>query len=235
LKLIGAFEIHLGGNKVPLPLTAQRVLAFLGLQPCPVARSQVAGTLWMHSSEGRAAASLRSALWRLRQSGFELVRADSQVLLLSPTVSVDLQDAVVRAHRLLGWKVEGHTGVGSEAHLDWLALSGELLPGWYDDWVIIERERFNQLRLHALEALCEALTAEGQFGPAIEAGQAAVAGEPLRESAHRCLMLVHLSEGNRSDAVHQYNLYRKLCLDELGCEPSDRMAALLQRARGGTA
>src|SRR6266571_3495035 len=55
-------------------------------------------------------------------------------------------------------------------------LSIDLLPYWYEDWVLVERERFRQLRLHALEALCEQLTALGRFDHAVEAGIAAVAG-----------------------------------------------------------
>ena len=39
---------------------------------------------------------------------------------------------------------------------------GELLPDWYDDWVLLERERFRQLRLHALDALCDDLTRAGR-------------------------------------------------------------------------
>ena len=59
------------------------------------------------------------------------------------------------------------------------SLSTDLLPYWYDDWVLVERERFRQLRLRALEAMCQQLTALGRFDQALEAGLAAVAGEPL--------------------------------------------------------
>ena len=54
--------------------------------------------------------------------------------------------------------------------LDLAALKGEILPDWYDDWLLLERERIRQLRLHALEAIrCTRLTAAGRFGEAIEA------------------------------------------------------------------
>ena len=230
LSLLGCFEVRYDGQPVPLPLTAQRVVAFLGLRRHPLSRSQVAGSLWTESPEERAAASLRSALWRLGLPGWDLVRATQQALELSPAVAVDLHQAVLRAHRLLGWQqvVPLAAGDPAEEHLDWLALSGELLPGWYEDWVIIERERFNQLRLHALEALCLSLAAQGRFGPAVEAGHAAVSADPLRESAHRCLVRAYLAEGNRGDALHQYDLYRKICQQELGCEPSEALTSLVR-------
>ena len=72
--------------------------------------------------------------------------------------------------------------------------------------LIIERERFHQLRLRALECICEALTAKGDYAGALEAALAAIAAEPLRESAHRALIGVHLAEGNRAEAVRQFGL-----------------------------
>ena len=65
-----------------------------------------------------------------------------------------------------------------------LIASDDVLPDWYDDWIDTERERF-QIRLHALERLCERLTVERRFGEALQAGLAALRTEPLRESAHR--------------------------------------------------
>ena len=56
----------------------------------------------------------------------------------------------------------------------------------------------------------ERLTAARRFGPALEAALAAVAGEPLRESAHRVLIKAHLAEGNVSEAIRQYHFYRTL-------------------------
>jgi DNA-binding SARP family transcriptional activator len=94
--------------------------------------------------------------------------------------------------------------------------------------VLLERERFRQLRLHALERLCDRLTAQGRFAEATEAGLAAVAGEPLRESAHRALIRAYLAEGNPGEAVGQYERLRALLRDELGVSPSplvDRMLA----------
>ena len=93
---------------------------------------------------------------------------------------------------------------------DGLLLSRDLLPDWYDDWVAVERERFRQLRVHALERLCDRLVEAERFGEAIEAGLAAMKSEPLRESAHRALVRAHLAEGNRSEALAQYRRFKAL-------------------------
>ena len=107
------------------------------------------------------------------------------------------------------------------------ALTGELLPDWYDDWLLIEREKYRQLRLHALEALATQLTALARYGEAAETALTAIAGEPLRESAHRVLIRVHLAEGNPSEALRHYRLFRELLLTELGLEPSEQIAELV--------
>jgi DNA-binding SARP family transcriptional activator len=112
---------------------------------------------------------------------------------------------------------------------DGIMRAGELLPDWYDDWVVIERERFRQARLHALEALCYGLARRGRYDKAIELGLTAVADEPLRESAHRAVMRAHLAEGNRVEALRQYQLCRRFLRERLGFEPSAETQRLGER------
>jgi DNA-binding SARP family transcriptional activator len=94
--------------------------------------------------------------------------------------------------------------------------------------LLLERERLRELRVRALERVCERLTAIGSFGQAIEAGLAALQAEPLRESAHRCLIGVHLAEGNQAEALRGYRLYRGLLHDQLALAPSPRMEDLVR-------
>jgi DNA-binding SARP family transcriptional activator len=225
LVLLDGFELYQNGRVLHVPMTVQRVLAFLALHDRPVPRSQVAGTLWLDASEERATGSLRSALWRLRQPGEALVKISPSHLQLAPEVTVDYREAVRHARALLD-----HTRDDVENELlDCNAgcLSRELLPGWWQDWILTERERFRQLRLHALEARCQRLALAGRFAQAVEAGLAAVACEPLRESAHRLLISVHLAEGNRVEAIRQYRMYQRLLHEELALEPSPQVQAVL--------
>ena len=203
--------------------SGQRLLALLALQARPLERLWVAGTLWLDATEERAGASLRSALWRLPQpDGAAVVEATTTHLRLARDLTVDVQELVARAEDLES------RAVHQDRSLNLSALSRDLLPDWYEDWVVLERERFHQLRLHALEALCARLTEAGRFGAAVQAGLAAVAGEPLRESAHRTLIQAHLSEGNPGEAVRQYHLYRRLLAGELALEPSAAIRGLVQ-------
>lgn len=226
LSLLSSFELTSAGDPVSLPVPAQRLLAFVALRDRPVLRTYVAEMLWLDSTEKRACGSLRSALWRLRRLGFVLIDVTSGRLRLEPRVVVDVRVLLGWARRVL----DAPDGAGGELAVvgnlgD--AIFGELLPDWYDDWLVVERERLHELRVRALERVCERLTALRSFGPAIEAGLAAVHAEPLRESAHRCLIGVYLAEGNQAEALRAYRAYRDLLDDELALEPSARMDELI--------
>lgn len=223
LSLLNAFELRCDGEVVSLPLSAQRLLAFIALHEHPLLRVYVAGTLWTDSSEERAAASLRSSLWRLHRPGHRLVVATTTHLRLDPEVDVDLRRAFGLARRLLDGSAAEEELASAETPLD-----GELLPDWYDDWLLFERERFRQVALHALEALAERFIDAGSLSRALEAALAAVRGEPLRESAHRVLIRVHLAEGNQGEALRQYDLCSRLLRDRLGLEPSPQLHALVE-------
>ncbi len=221
LRLLNGFEVLRDGEPISLPMTVQRLVAFLAFQERPVQRVYVAGKLWLDVPEERAFASLRTALWRANQHRASLVVAVNSQLALAPAVAVDLRDASRQAHLLL----KGDTS--ADLSFRSVALTGEVLPDWYDDWLLIERERFRQLRLHALEALAVRLTELARYGEATETALAAIAGEPLRESAHRVLIAVHVAEGNPAEAVRHFRLCRELFLSELGLEPSQELTALV--------
>ena len=222
LLLLDGFSLRSAGEEVHLPAGVQRLVAFLGVQGRPLLRPYVAGTLWPDATEEHAGGNLRSALWRVHQLDLDLIDTSRSYIRLALEVSVDLHQMTVQARHLLDPSLEC-----SEADLEQGLLLGELLSGWYDDWVLIARERARNLMLHGLEALCERLTRLRRFGPAIEAGLSAVAGEPLRESAHRTLIRAHLAEGNVAEAIHEYTEFRKLVRDELGVDPSPQMEELI--------
>ena len=116
------------------------------------------------------------------------------------------------------------------------SFAADLLPSWYDDWVIVERERLRQIRVHSLEELSRRLVVVHRYGDAIDAALAAIAADPLRESAHRRLIEAHLAEGNLSEAIRQYKAYAGLLSSQLGIEPSpalDRLVDLGRAERGG--
>jgi DNA-binding SARP family transcriptional activator len=220
ITLLGGFGLSVGGRQWEIPPAAARLVAFLALQPGPVVRSHVAGVLWGDRSDERAGACLRSAIWRVNAGhGAPVVVANRSRVALQDG-EVDARVATVVAHSQLA----GGSPVSPEL------LSGELLPGWYDDWVIVERERLRQLCLEGMEEMAQNLLSAGLWRRAIEAALAVVAAEPLRESAHRVLIDAHVGAGNRGEALRQFRLCRALLARELGLTPGPELVAAVGRA-----
>jgi DNA-binding SARP family transcriptional activator len=224
LRLLGGFGLSIEAEEVSLPMNAQRLVCFLALHDQPLLRTFVGGSLWKESTDHRAGGSLRSALWRLRHPAYSLVSLTSDHIALSPSVAVDLREGEALAHRVL----DPSQDLDDVAELNDEVLSADLLPDWTEDWVLMERERYHQLRLRALEALCRRLSEKGRFGEAVQAGIAAVSGEPLRESARRALIEAHIGEHNVAAALREYEVFTQLLLTELGLEPSDDIRALVE-------
>lgn len=222
LCLLDGFEITGDSGRAELQPGPQRVVTFVALHDRPLLRDYVAGALWLDSTEERAAANLRSALWRIHRVEPRLIDASGHSLRLGAEVSVDLREMEALAHALL--RDDG------PVEADVRGLSCDLLPDAYDDWVNFERERFRQLRLRALEALCDRLTRAGRLADALEVGLRCIAGEPLRESAHRAVMRVYLADGNPGDAIRQYQLCERLFAEQLGIRPSAQMEELLPQS-----
>jgi DNA-binding SARP family transcriptional activator len=230
VRVLGEFALFWEGSLLRVPRASQRLLAFLALQSRMVKRAAIAGTLWPEASESRASANLRSALARLQGPARRSLAANKLELGLAEDIMVDVWDAQGLARRLLD-----PAATPDRAELGLAAvpvLAADLLPDWYDDWVLLEAEDWRQLRLHALEALAVRLIALGRWGEAANAAGAAVRAEPLRESARAALIQAHLAEGNQSEAVREFTRYRTLLDAELGLAPTPRLHELLASLHG---
>jgi DNA-binding SARP family transcriptional activator len=209
-----------------LPHGVQRLVAYLSLYRRP-ARTAIAGELWPEVPEDNAHRSLRSALWRLQKVAPGLVEVSGGTLSLARTVRVDVRELTEWAQRMLDPGSDADASAAPD-----VGLRGELLPGWYDDWVLLERERLRQLRMHALEALAEKYAAAARYGDAVQAAYAAVRAEPLRESAHRTVVRVHLAEGNVAEAVRAYESFQAMLAHEIGAAPTPQMCRLIDSLPG---
>ncbi|HEY5859721.1 MAG TPA: BTAD domain-containing putative transcriptional regulator [Actinomycetota bacterium] len=215
IRLLGAFAIWSDGTVPRLPSPAQRLASFLAMRGEPTARAIAAGTLWPEVGHDHALANLRTALWRLRGAIPGLVHMGQAQLHLDARASVDLHRSRTLAERILQGELPMCDGHGSVAD-----LSADLLPDLDDEWLVFERERFRDLRIHALERLSEQLSAIGEHADAVQCGLLAVEGEPLRESAHRALMRAYIAEENRASALQQFQVLERRLDSELQVGPS---------------
>lgn len=224
LRLLEGFALEGARSAIELTDGMQRLLALLALHG-PMHRRVVAGTLWPEVPEAHALASLRTVIWRLGRVTGDLLRVEGSALAVRADLAVDSREQEAFTTQLLS----DPTGRGA-----WIPagvaelLRGDLLPGWYDDWVVVERDRLRQLRLHGLERTASILVGRSRLDEALLLALEAVRTEPLRESANRVLIAVFLAEGNVSDAVNQHDAYCRRLRSELGLEPSPRLIALLE-------
>jgi DNA-binding SARP family transcriptional activator len=222
--LLGGFALDCGGAPTEvLPRAVQRLVAYLGLSRAP-ARTAVAGHLWPDVPEERAYGNLRTVLWRLQKAAPGLVDVSGDAMSLASGVRIDVREMTDWAHRALDPARDVEW-----ASLPQVGLSAQLLPGWYDDWVLVERERCRQLRLYALERMADKLAAQGRYGEGVQVACAAIQDEPLRETAHRTLVRIHLADGNVAEAIRTYESFRELLAAELGVSPTAQMNSLFCR------
>jgi DNA-binding SARP family transcriptional activator len=180
----------------------------------------VAESLWPETSYERSHACLRSAVWRLRSREVRLIATTIAGMRLEEDVQVDVTE-----HQL--WAADLASGLRPPEASANARFGSELLPDWPDDWLYGWREAWHQVRLHALEQLARAYAAISDFGRALETAMAALRADPLRESAHRVVITVHLAEGNYVEARRQYEACSRLLHSELGVSPSQLTRNLL--------
>jgi DNA-binding SARP family transcriptional activator len=229
LNLLNTFQLTRDEAEVSLPSGLQHLLAYLALHRRAHRRSHVAAALWEDVTDRRAAGNLRSALWRLRRHDLDIVGTTNQHVGLSDAVFVDVYEAERLAKRIIAPSNELEM-----LGLEDLPIVGELLPGWADDWVLLERERLRQVALHVLDALCERWCRQGRYRDAVLAGLAAVRSEPLRETSQKALIAAHIAEGNPTEAIRQFARYRDTLWRELRLEPSDDVDRMVRGLRGVT-
>lgn len=226
LRVLGRFALHVGDRSIRLGLTSQRLLVLLAIRSGQVSRAQVAGVLWPDTGTARAAANLRSTLWRIQRRCNGVVQTSFYDLSLAPEVAVDLNQSRRIAYQLR----DGSTEIDLDDIREAMRcnLYEDVAPDVGDDeWLAAERERFRQLRVHALETLVRQVLAIGWYGTAVEAALGAVRADPFRESAYQLLIKAHLAEGSWLDARRHYAAYCDLLQNELGLAPSEDFLALL--------
>ena len=178
------------------------LLAYLALHKQPQSREVVSDVLWPDEPVASARNALRVALSSLRRqlepAGIPhggVLRASRTDLHLNPAACT----TDVAQFEILAARAQTSAPLLSDA----LALyGGELLPGFYEDWVIQERERVGGLFLRTLRGLAHARLSGGDFEAALAAAQKALQNNPHDDEAAR------LGEQVRAMALHNHRAVR---------------------------
>ena len=225
LFLLGGFALYRDGNLVDTAPGPERVVAFLALQPRSMHRSYIAGHLWGNIAEQRSRHRLRTALWQLRAIDDGLVVSDRTRVGLRSPIPVDVDELQRQA---LDLEQGNRNAVDCDPEL----FRHDLLPGWYEEWVLTEQAEVRQVRLEALERLADANLSSGDYGRAVRVALVAAGGDPLRESAHRLVIRAHIAQGNNAAALRYFNWYHALIRDQFGIAPAPETQQLADEILG---
>jgi len=207
-------------------------------------REILATLLWSDTSQERARNALRTTLWRLRRSLEPCGMPHGTYLIAEARGEVglnwesDLWNDVIAFREAISPIVTRPTETFDNAGFVRLQsaismYSGELLEGYYEDWILREREHLRELYLEALVTLMRGLSDQQNWDGALAFGLKVLAEDPLRESIHREVMRLHLRLGQRALALRQYERYACILKDELGVEPMEETRALYARIVSG--
>ena len=216
--LLGAFALHTGGETIPLPVDSRRLVAYLAVHHRPQPTAALAADLWPSVRPQAAARLLDEAVAGVDVPGL-LVADDRGRLSLGSDVATDLSDAMLLIRALSASRIEQRPDVELLEH--------DILPSWTASWIAVERERFRQLRLSALERLSEGLTAAGRHEDAVQIARRAVSTAPSRERSRRALVEAQLAGGDVAGAMHEYEEFQELLRSSIGATPDSELDRLL--------
>ncbi|NTU80247.1 MAG: hypothetical protein HGA45_12880, partial [Chloroflexales bacterium] len=212
ITLFGRLAISRGVHALDLPGKAAELLCFLLLQHGrPQTREALASELWGDADAAQGKKYLRQSLWQLQQT----LDAGSAPLVLAldrEWVAVNTQATLaVDAHRLEEtWAaIAGSPGLllspdqAAAARAAAELYRGALLDGWYHEWCLVERERYQALYGALLDRLVEHCGAAGQLDAGIAYALRLLRLEPTRERTHRRLMRLYAAAGDRGAALRQ--------------------------------
>lgn len=236
IRLLGQFDLRRNGEILSLPSRlAQSLLAYLVLNSgVSHRREYLAGLLAPEAPEASARNKLRHALWRIRKSlGPDPGTGKDYLIIDEITVAFDAaSDYWLDAASAADWLPHDAPPQALAAAL--AAYQGDLLPGFYDDWVVLERERIEAGFESKMRLWLERQAGAGCWDEVLHWAERWIALGHSPENAYAALMLAHAARGDVSRIAWVY----QRCVDDLrnglGVEPADSTRRLYEQlVRGG--
>jgi DNA-binding SARP family transcriptional activator/predicted ATPase len=248
LRLFGTFHATLDKSGViSFRSDSERaLLVYLAMNPDrPHSRESLASLLWPDVVEDKARNNLRVTLFRLRKAltindnspGWLHTDADG-IFIAKEGVKVDAlafddlvealdNSALVKARKAKIYKEAGEL------------YRGEFLQGFniaddtpFGEWSQLKREQFHRTVLMVLWKLADYYQRRGNLNEALKYAQRQLEFEPWREEAHRQLMRVLAMDGERTAALAQYEVCRRVLEHEFGVLPTAETELLRERIEG---
>ena len=228
VRLFGQFDVRADGKRVAIASRAgQSLLAYLLLSAGTAhRRERLAGLLWPDISDDRARRNLRQELWRVRKAIGSQLDAQSDI--------IQADEYTVTFNRAADYWLDvaqlDRPVAPDEALSDLInqlqLYQGELLPGFYDDWIVLERERLQAQFENKMKRLLEDLCREQRWSTVLEWGERWIALGQTPEPAYRALMAAYAALGDRAKMAATFERALVALDKDLGVEPSAETRAL---------
>jgi DNA-binding SARP family transcriptional activator/predicted ATPase len=235
IRFLGQYRVSFDGQAIDIPSRpAKLLLAYLLLNPGKEhRREKVAGVLWPESTEANARNNLRQALWRIRKTLSEVL-PEGKDLLIGDGSHIDIDHGEDHWVDVIALESE----VGEDWTPDMLQenltlYKGELLPGFYEDWIMLRREQVQASFERKMGVLLERLLHGHRWHEVLEWGERWIALGSVPELAFRALMIAHAEKGDVSSAASMYHRCVDSLQDELGVEPSEETKQIYERLLKG--
>ena len=228
--LLGSFDVRYDESPLQIPSRpAQSLFAYLALNGnTSHRREKLARMLWPDSSEPTARQNLRHALWRIRKTlpknlETEYIHADDFSIAFNTSTEYWLDANTLR---------EAEASNCADELIPILSVyQGELLPGFYEEWVILEREYLNFVFEHHMARLLATLQSEDRWLDVLDWGERWLSFGQRPEPAYRALMCAHMEKGDMPKVADTYSRCLR-SLGEIGLEPSEQTRKLYENFTG---
>ena len=233
IRLLGAFEVNHEGKDIYIHgRHEQSLFAYLLLNSgIHHRREKLAALFWPDLPEDASRDNLRHILWKLRKAlptgpvgGYLL--SDDFIVALNQSAEYQLDVDILKS--------AGHARTADDLMQVLGSYQGELLPGFADEWVVLEREYLNYVFEHNMARLMSILEGERRWLDILEWGERWLTFGQRPEPAFRALMTAHMEMGEMSGVADTYTRCVR-SLGELGLEPSLETRSLYEKLRSGKA
>src|SRR6266508_1129418 len=233
VRLLGKFDVRRDGKTIAITSRlAQSLFAYLILNAGTAhRREKLAGMLWPDSVEETARDNLRHALWRVRKV-LPASQKPKIEYLLADDLSISFNAS--SEYYLDAAELENLSESASADELIAVLLDyqGDLLPGFYDEWVVLEREHLKSIFEHHMARLLSLLQNEKRWLDILDWGERWIKLGQKPEPAYRALMSAHAAKGDMSKVAATYERCVK-SLREFGIEPSEQTKELYENLKSG--
>jgi DNA-binding SARP family transcriptional activator len=220
----------------------QELLTYLLLHRThPCTRESLATLMWGERNDAQAKKYLRQTLWQLQSAldaachpTIPFLRVDAEWVEINQSAPIWLDIDYFEHVYETTCQLEGR-GL-SDKQVDALCRAvalyqGDLLEGWYQDWCIFERERYQQMYLTMLDKLIAFAEHTQDYMMGIHYCELVLRSDPARERTHRRLMYLYYLAGNRTAALRQYETCVEMLHRDLGVEPAKSTLLLYEQIR----